>query len=58
MKVLFTEPQHPDKLARRLAEDLKLRVLPLDTLETGEFTPSAYEDGMRKNLQSLRQALN
>ena len=58
VKVLFTEPQHPDKLARRLAEDLKLRVLPLDTLETGEFTPSAYEDGMRKNLQSLRQALN
>lgn len=57
VKVLFTEPQHPDKLARRLAEDLKLRVLPLDTLETGEFTPSAYEDGMRKNLQSLREAL-
>lgn len=57
VKVLFTEPQHPDKLARRLAEDLKLRVLPLDTLETGEFTPSAYEDGMRKNLQSLRESL-
>ena len=57
VKVLFTEPQHPDKLARRLADDLKLRVLPLDTLETGEFTPSAYEDGMRKNLQSLREAL-
>lgn len=57
VKVLFTEPQHPDKLARRLAEDLKLRVLPLDTLETGELTPSAYEDGMRKNLQSLREAL-
>ena len=57
VKVLFTEPQHPDKLARRLAEDLKLRVLPLDTLETGEFTPQAYEEGMRKNLQSLREAL-
>ena len=57
VKTLFTEPQHPDKLARRLAEDLKLRVLPLDTLETGEFTPSAYEDGMRKNLQLLREAL-
>ena len=57
VKVLFTEPQQPDKLARRLAEDLKLRMLPLDTLETGEFTPSAYEDGMRKNLQSLREAL-
>ena len=57
VKVLFTEPQHPDKLARRLAEDLKLRVLPLDTLETGDFTPSAYEDGMRKNLQSLREIL-
>lgn len=57
VKVLFTEPQHPDKLARRLAEDLKLRVLPLDTLETGEFTPSAYEEGMRKNLQSLRESL-
>ena len=57
VKALFTEPQNPDKLARRLAEDLKLRVLPLDTLETGKFTPSAYEDGMRKNLQSLREAL-
>ena len=54
---LFTEPQRPDKLARRLADDLKLRVQSLDTLETGVLTPTAYEDGMRRNLQSLQDAL-
>ena len=57
VKALFTEPQRPDKLARRLADDLKLRVQSLDTLETGVLTPTAYEDGMRRNLQSLQEAL-
>jgi zinc transport system substrate-binding protein len=57
VKAIFTEPGHSDKLARQLALDWQLRLAPLDTLETGDFTPGAYEDGMRKNLRALLDAL-
>ena len=57
VKAIFTEPGHSDKLARQFASDLKLRVASLDTLETGDFRPTAYEDGMRRNLHSLQEAL-
>jgi hypothetical protein len=32
-------------------------VAQLDTLETGELTPDAYENGMRANLRTLEKAL-
>lgn len=57
VKAIFTEPGHSDKLARQLGLDWQVRVAPLDTLETGDFTASAYEDGMRKNLRALLDAL-
>jgi zinc/manganese transport system substrate-binding protein len=57
VKAIFTEPQHSDKLARQFAADLKLRVAPLDTLEVGDLKLTAYEDGMRRNLRSLQDAL-
>lgn len=57
VKVLFTDGK-PTRLARRLAEDLKLRVAELETLETGPLEPGAYEAGMRRNLKTLREALS
>ena len=56
-KVLFTEAQSPSRLARQFAADLNLSLAPLDTLETGALTLTAYEDRMRTNLEVLRRAL-
>jgi zinc/manganese transport system substrate-binding protein len=56
VRVLFTDDP-PGRLSRRLSKDLRLRLAILDTLETGPLTPSAYEDGMRRNLEVLRREL-
>lgn len=55
--VVFTEPQSSPRLARQIAEDLGVPVEPLDTLETGPLTPTAYEDGLRRNLRVLESHL-
>ncbi len=57
VKVLFTEPSSNPRLAKRLADDLGIAVAELDVLETGALTPTSYEEGMRRNLAVLRQAL-
>jgi zinc/manganese transport system substrate-binding protein len=55
--VVFTEPQSSPQLVRQIALDLGVPVEPLDTLETGPLTPSAYEDGLRRNLRVLEKYL-
>jgi zinc transport system substrate-binding protein len=57
VKVIFTEAEHPQKLAEQFAEDSGVRVAPLYTLENGELSPTAYEQGMRKNLAVLKSTL-
>ncbi len=52
-KVIFTEPQFPAAQARQLAQDLGVAVAELDTLETMALSRTAYEDGMRRNLEAL-----
>ena len=57
---LFTEPQYPDLAARTLAAETGAKVYELDPLVTGPMDESAlyaYEDGMRKNMQVMKQAL-
>ena len=57
---LFTEPQYPDLAARTLAAETGAKVYTLDPLVTGpmdEGALTAYEEGMRKNLQTLQLAL-
>ena len=56
VRVLFVDGA-PTRLARRLAADLKLRMATLETLEIGKLGPTAYEDGLRRNLLALREAL-
>lgn len=57
---LFTEPQYPDLAARTLAAETGAKVYQLDPLVTGPMDDgalSAYEEGMRKNMQILQLAL-
>jgi ABC-type Zn uptake system ZnuABC Zn-binding protein ZnuA len=57
VKVIFTEPQFADRLPRQIARDAGLPLAQLDTLETGPLTATAYEEGLRRNLRTLRQYL-
>ena len=57
VKAIFTDAEHPQKLAEQLASDFGVRLAALYTLENGELSPSAYEEGMRKNLAILKNTL-
>lgn len=57
VKVIFTEPQFSSKLAARISRDAKIPVTELDTLETGPLKPTAYEEGLRRNLNTLLKHL-
>lgn len=56
-KVLFAEPQFPKKIAERIAADAGVPLGTLDTLETGELKPATYEEGMRRNAETLQRYL-
>jgi zinc transport system substrate-binding protein len=58
VRVVFTEKGAPPRLAERLRQDLNVKLAPLDPLETGELSPTAYEEGMRANLEVLRKSLD
>ncbi len=57
VKVIFLEPQFSSRMARMIADDLGIPVAELDPLETGPMKPEAYEEGMRRNLQTLQRYL-
>ncbi len=57
VKAIFTEPQFSPKLAARISRDAKIPVAELDTLETGPLKPTAYEEGLRRNLNTLLKHL-
>ena len=57
VKVIFTERQSSPKLAGQIGRDYHVAVAELDTLETGELKPEAYEAGMRANLGTLEKYL-
>ncbi|WP_225977399.1 metal ABC transporter solute-binding protein, Zn/Mn family [Nostoc sp. CENA543] len=56
VKALFSESGVDNKLLTSLAQDLKLSVRTLDSLETGEQDPQYYFKAMRTNLQTLETA--
>ena len=55
---LFVETHSDSRLAKQLASDLNLSTAELDTLETGAWSASGYEDGMRRNLSTLVRCLH
>lgn len=57
VKVIFTEPPAPSRLARQVAGDLRLPLAELDTLETGSLFPATYERAMRHNADILTRYL-
>ncbi len=57
VKAIFTEPQFNPRLARRLAADLGIACAELDVLETGRLAPDFYEQGMRRNTDTLVRTL-
>jgi len=60
VKVLFTEPQYSPAAAETIARETGAKIYSLDPVVTGEATPDAadaYIDAMRKNMETLQQAL-
>ena len=57
---LFIEPQYPELAAQTLARETGAQVYTLDPIVTGPLDESAltyYEEGMRRNMTTLREAL-
>ena len=60
VKVIFAEPQFPQKLAAQLSRDTGVPLALLDTLETsadGKLTRTSYIESMRSNLSVLSRFL-
>ncbi len=57
IKVIFGERQFSMRLPEQIGRDYNVAVAELDTLETGELKPDAYEKGMRNNLRMLEKYL-
>jgi len=55
---VFSEPQYSPKLAEAVAREAGVPVRMLDPVATGSPARTAYEDAMRRNLSTLREALN
>jgi zinc transport system substrate-binding protein len=55
---VFSEPQYSPKLAEALAREAGVPVRVLDPVATGSPTLTAYEDAMRRNLATLKEALS
>jgi zinc transport system substrate-binding protein len=55
--VIFIPPGADTRLARRIAADLRVKLVELDTLESGPLAASAYEERMRYNAAALQQNL-
>ena len=60
VKVIFTEPQYPDKLAKLIAQEMGAAVVKLDPVVSGPQDPPMgyYIDTMKKNLELMEQALS
>jgi ABC-type Zn uptake system ZnuABC Zn-binding protein ZnuA len=55
---VFSEPQYSQKLAEALAREAGVPVRVLDPVATGSPSVTLYEDAMRRNLSTLKEALS
>ncbi|MDA8179539.1 MAG: metal ABC transporter substrate-binding protein [Deltaproteobacteria bacterium] len=55
---VFSEPQYSPKIAEALAREAGVPVRVLDPVATGSPSLTAYEDAMRRNLATIREALS
>ena len=57
IRVLFAEEQYSTELADAIARETEAKVYLLDTGVSGEDSPDAYLNAMRKNMETVQQAL-
>jgi len=55
---VFSEPQYSSKLAESLGKEAGVPVRTLDPVATGSASLTAYEEAMRRNLATLKEALS
>lgn len=57
VKVLFTEEQYSTSIADNIASETDAKVYIIDSLVTGDMDKDSYINGMKQNLEVLKQAL-
>ncbi len=57
VKVLFTEKQYSTSIAENIASESGAKVYVIDSLVTGDMDKDSYINGMKMNLEVLKQAL-
>ena len=60
IKVIFTEPQYPDDLAKLIGEEIGATVVKIDPVASGPADPPVgyYFDVMKNNLEIMKKALS
>jgi ABC-type Zn uptake system ZnuABC Zn-binding protein ZnuA len=60
VKVIFTEPQYPDELAKLIGKETGAKVVKIDPVASGPSDPPAgyYFDVMGRNLEIMKKALS
>ena len=58
VRVVFTEKNGASRLAERIRRDWNVKLAQLDPLESGDLSPTAYEEGMRRNLNVLKRTFD
>jgi zinc transport system substrate-binding protein len=58
VKALFVEPQYLDNLAENIASETNSQIFVLDPAVTGDKSKDCYINTMRKNMQTLVEALS
>ena len=56
--VIFMETGSDSRRVKQLAADLGVKIATLNPLESGPLSPTAYEEGMRRNAESIRKAFD
>ncbi len=57
IKLLFTEEQFKDMIAKSVSEETGAKVYVMDSLVSGEWDKDAYLNGMEHNIKVLKEAL-
>jgi len=58
VRALFAEPQNPPRVAEMVAREAGVPLRVLDPVATGSTAPTAYEEAMRRNLETLKEVLS
>lgn len=57
VRIILSEEQYSDSVAKTIADETQAEVYVVDTIVTGDEDKDAYFDGMRHNLETLKEVL-